>query len=379
MYANGLHLLCSLKSKSAPEVVQVYIDHIYAKFGGSLQVLSDNGMEFKNRLFEQVTKELGVKYKKCTPPFCPASNGSIEGFHNFLKACISKHISPRLEWTDVVPLSCAAYNFVPNEHSRESPFFLMFGRDPVLLLNSLLAPNYRYMGNNANLLSLDTVKNMYQIVAENLHKARLHHLPSAHAMLSCTLQEGDLVLIKNHTADPFDPKYGSPSRVLKMVGNQVKLVPATGGKSRREYKKHVKYILPAEKIISDMPEYERFGRRSKLRLAPSVIPDLGQEWTEDLHTQDIGIPSKVQNMKVPRPKGEELHTVYVESCNNLVKMHGEVKLIQSCGMLISTKPSVCMAKKLWNTCTSDSLEPLAKPVWAQALKAYPERTASPIC
>ena len=131
----------------------------------------------------------------------------------------------------------------------------MFGRDPVLPLNSLLAPNYRHMGNNANLLSLDTLKNMYQIAVENLHKARLCHLPLAHAMLSYTLQEGDLVLIKNHTAGPFDPKYGSPSRVLKMVGNQVELVPATGGKSRREHRKHVKYILPAKKIISDMPEY----------------------------------------------------------------------------------------------------------------------------
>ena len=264
-----------LKSKSALEAVQAYIDHIYAKFGGSLQVLSDNGMEFKNQLFEQVTKELGVKYKKYTPPYCPASNGCIEGFHNFLKACISKHISLRLEWTDVVLLACAAYNFVRNEHSHESPFFLMFGRDPVLPLNSLLAPNYRYMGNNANLLSLDTLKNMYQIVAENLRKARLRHLPSAHTTLSHTLQEGDLVLIKNHTAGPFDPKYGSPSRVLKMVGNQVELVPATGGKLRREHRKHVEYILPAENVIADMPKYERFGRKSKLRLAPSAIPDLG--------------------------------------------------------------------------------------------------------
>ena len=368
-----------LKSKSATEVVQAYIDHVYTKFGGSLQVLSDNGTEFKNQLFKQVTKELGVKYKKYTPPYCPASNGCIEGFHNFLKACICKHISSRLEWTDVVPLACAAYNFVPNEHSCESPFFLMFGRDPVLPLNSLLAPNYRYMGNYANLLSLDALKNMYQIVAENLRKARLCCLPLAHTTLSRTLQEGDLVLIKNHTAGPFDPKYGSPSRVLKVVGNQVELVPATGGKLRREHRKHVKYIPPAKKIISDMPEYERFGRKSKLRLAPSAIPDLGWEWTEDLHTQDIGLPTKVQNMKVPKPKSEELHTIYVESCNNLVKMYSEVRLVQSCGMLISTKSSLCMVEKLWHTCTSDSPEPLAKPLWAQALQADPERTASPIC
>ena len=81
-----------LKTKSAAEVIQAYIDNVYAKFGGSLKILSDNGIEFKNKLFEDIAKQLGVRYKKYTPPYMPSSNGHIEGFHNFLKACISKHI-----------------------------------------------------------------------------------------------------------------------------------------------------------------------------------------------------------------------------------------------------------------------------------------------
>ena len=68
-------------------------------------------------MFEEVAQELGVLYKKYMLPYCTSSNDHIEGFCNFLKACISKHISPRLDWTDVIPLACAAYNFVPNEHS----------------------------------------------------------------------------------------------------------------------------------------------------------------------------------------------------------------------------------------------------------------------
>ena len=39
-----------LKSKQANEVLQAYIDNIYAKFGGLLKILSDNGTEFKNKL-----------------------------------------------------------------------------------------------------------------------------------------------------------------------------------------------------------------------------------------------------------------------------------------------------------------------------------------
>ena len=102
----------------------------------------------------------------------PSSNGHIEGFHNFLKACISKHVSAQLEWTDILPLTCAAYNFLPNEHSCESPFFIMFGRDPVLPLNSLLSPRLHYLGNDLNLLSLQALQNMFHLVAENLRKAR---------------------------------------------------------------------------------------------------------------------------------------------------------------------------------------------------------------
>ena len=76
-----------LKTKIASEVIQVYIDNVYVKFGGSHKILSDNGMEFKNQLFESIAQELGVQYKKYTAPYHPSSNGKKEGFHNFLKAC----------------------------------------------------------------------------------------------------------------------------------------------------------------------------------------------------------------------------------------------------------------------------------------------------
>ena len=183
-----------LKTKTAEEVLQAYIDHVCSKFGGSIKILSDNGTEFKNKIFEQVAKELGVVYKLYTPPYHPASNGRIEGFHAFLKACISKHISPQLEWDDLVPLACAAYNFIPNEHLKESPFFLMFGRDPVLPLNTLLEPKIRYMGNDINILSLEAMKKLYEIMATNLKLARERGDPQEQPMPT-KLQPGDMVLI----------------------------------------------------------------------------------------------------------------------------------------------------------------------------------------
>ena len=49
-----------LKTKTAEEVLQAYIDNVYPKFGSSLKILSDNGTEFKNKIFKQVANKLGV-------------------------------------------------------------------------------------------------------------------------------------------------------------------------------------------------------------------------------------------------------------------------------------------------------------------------------
>ena len=262
-----------LKTKITEEILQAYIDNVYSKFGGSVKMLSDNGTEFKNKIFEQVAKELGVVYKLYTPPYHPASNGRIEGFHAFLKACISKHISPQLEWDDLVPLACAAYNFIPNEYSKQSPFFLMFGRDPVLPLNTLLEPNVRYMGNDINTISLETMKKLYEITATNLKYAPEKGDPQEQP-IPTKLQPRDTVLIQNHIKGPFDPKYIGDYRVVSLKGNQVEIQPAVGGPTERKHIKHVKYILPTNKYIDQLPDYSGFGRKTTLRINPDQIPDL---------------------------------------------------------------------------------------------------------
>ena len=73
----------------AKTVLKAYMDNVYCQFGGSIKIPSDNGTEFKNKLMEEVSEELGVEYKIYSPPYRPQSNGRIESFHYFLKACIA--------------------------------------------------------------------------------------------------------------------------------------------------------------------------------------------------------------------------------------------------------------------------------------------------
>ena len=105
----GFVFCIPLKTKSAEDVVQSYIDRVYSLFGGSEKVLTDNGTEFKNKLINEVCEQLGVKHKIYSPPYRPQFNGRIESLHYFLKACISKHITPQIEWDDVIPLACVQH------------------------------------------------------------------------------------------------------------------------------------------------------------------------------------------------------------------------------------------------------------------------------
>ena len=118
----GYTFVVPLKTKTATEVVQVYVS------------VSDNGIKQKNQLFSDIATQLGVEHKIYFPPYHPKSSWRIEGFCNLLKASMSKHVSQSLELDQLVPLNYAVYTFLPNKHSKEIPFFLMFGRDPIVPL-----------------------------------------------------------------------------------------------------------------------------------------------------------------------------------------------------------------------------------------------------
>ena len=161
-----------LKTKTAEEVVKAYMDHIYCNFGGSIKILTDNGTEFKNKLFKEVINKLGMEFSIHSPPYRPQSNGKIERFHRFLKTCIGKHINYGLEWDELTPMATACYNFFQNCSARESAFFVMFGRDPINKLNMLLHAARCYFHDDNGLPNLEALKNIYQVVAQQLLNSR---------------------------------------------------------------------------------------------------------------------------------------------------------------------------------------------------------------
>ena len=87
----GYTMAVAIPNKSAETVVKAYMDHFYSIFGESSRMLTDNRSEFRNDVFDEVCDKLGIK-RLYSQVHTPQSNGTLEGFHGFFKACISKHI-----------------------------------------------------------------------------------------------------------------------------------------------------------------------------------------------------------------------------------------------------------------------------------------------
>ena len=151
----GFTFCIPLKTKCAEDIIKAYIDHICCTFGPSKKILTDNGTEFKNKLWTEVFKKLKIE-QKFTPIYSPQCNGRIEGFHKFLKATIAKQLETHVEWDDLVWKATAAYNFFPTESSGLAPFFLMFGCKAAVKHTLLESENPKYLGTDDGMINVGT-------------------------------------------------------------------------------------------------------------------------------------------------------------------------------------------------------------------------------
>ena len=105
--------------------------------------------------------------------------------------------------------------------------------------------------------------------------------------LDLKLKEGDLVLVKDHIANAFQPRFKGNYRVISQKGKQVEIQPTEGGETVKFHVTDVKKITLVDQAISQLPDYNKLGRLTKLRLNPKNIPDLDWQLASELNTTPI--------------------------------------------------------------------------------------------
>ena len=285
----GFTFCIPLKNKSAEEVIKAYLDHIYCVFGPSRKILTDNGSEFKNKMWEEVYRLIRSEHR-VTPIYSPQCNGRIKGFHKFLKATIGKQMQKGLEWDDLVYKATLAYNFFPTESSGSAPFFLMFGREPAAKHMLLAEESTKYVGDDRGIMNIKLMQQLYHVVAYNLAKSRAARRGDDRLQRKSfkprQLKEGGLVLVKNHTVKAFEPK-GIDHHIVSFKGRNRVLVKDNHGKITKVPRKDVQ---PIEMDIATAEFIKSERKKLTVRDAQHVmpikqIPDL--KWTFDENIDQV--------------------------------------------------------------------------------------------
>ena len=109
-------------------------------------ILSDNGMEFKNNHIDRVLKQLGIE-RIFSSPYHLQSNRKVDIFHRYLKPTLKKLCKKDLsDWDKYINQVLVSYRVTPNLATAETPFFLVYGRDPNLPLHQLLEAHAMIFG-----------------------------------------------------------------------------------------------------------------------------------------------------------------------------------------------------------------------------------------
>ena len=135
-----------IPDKLANTIVSTFINWYLQVHMCPRYILSNNGTEFKNQLMDKVLKQLGVECIFSTP-YHPQSNGKLEVFYKYLKPALKKLCEKDpTNWDKYINQVLASYRVMLNLATAETPFFLVYERDPNLLLHQLLEPMQRFLG-----------------------------------------------------------------------------------------------------------------------------------------------------------------------------------------------------------------------------------------
>ena len=143
----------------------------------------------------------------------PQSNGKTENFNRFLKVSIRKLCQDDMAlWDQVIDQILLAYRCCCHTSTGESPFFLVFKRDPTLPIHKLIKPVEPYNGEKditkrieQSYIILSTAAKMLAKMCSDQKKSQITDLPKT----KDPFQVGDLVLVKKQYKAKLELKWES--------------------------------------------------------------------------------------------------------------------------------------------------------------------------
>ena len=296
-HLTGYPIAVPIPNKEASTVVDAFYEKVILEHTAPHIVLSDNGKEFANDTMAQLCDAFNIKHN-FTSPYMPQSNGKTENFNKFLKASIRKLCQEDKQgWDQVLSQILMAYRCCPHTSTGESPFFLLYNRDPVLPVHKLIKPTLPYRGNNDIGYRIEQSQIALTTAAKNLEKKRaIQKKPHEHRPSEHKFKVGDLVLLYKHNKDKLELQWEPGYRIVALPANwTARIKNKETGEPKRVNVRDLKLKDPAEDWEL---KAEDMGRGAKFVNDPSNLPDIDWVPENDISNspdKDQEQPDSVQN------------------------------------------------------------------------------------
>ena len=252
------------RSQTAPVVANTLWEKFFVHYGFPEKILSDQGRNFESNLIAELCKLAQIK-KLRTTPYRPEGNGSSERFHRTLISMIGtlpKEL--KTNWPQHVSTLTHAYNCTRSNATGFSPYFLMYGRQPLLPVDIefvVFTPDVTGVATQKYVQMLKhQLEWAYNKVREISAKEAIRSKRRFDRKIRCSkLDIGDIVLVrqkgftgKHKVADRWEKDYyevisqkssGIPVFVIKSLG-----------KDGRERTLHRNILYPLSFQVRSEPE-----------------------------------------------------------------------------------------------------------------------------
>ena len=114
------------------DVTKFIWTNIVCQFGIPRSIVSDNGPQFDNRVYQNLCQELKIKNLYSTPRY-PQKNGLAEASNKTLLTALKKRLdSAKGKWVDELPGVFWAYRTTARKPNGMSPFTITYGMETII-------------------------------------------------------------------------------------------------------------------------------------------------------------------------------------------------------------------------------------------------------
>ncbi|KAK8777721.1 hypothetical protein V5799_020936 [Amblyomma americanum] len=196
--------------------VAFFLHHFVLRHGAPRELLSDRGRVFLSEVLHELLAARHIVHRTTTA-YHPQTNGLTERFNRTLGDMIAMYIhSDSSNWDQVLPFVTYAYNTSSQTTTGFSPFFLLFGREPSCMLDTILP----YNPDSSEYASLSDItrhaeqcRQLARSFAAERQGLRTHasdqNTPAVH------FSTGSLVWLSVPNTSKFSAKHIGPYRILE--------------------------------------------------------------------------------------------------------------------------------------------------------------------